>query len=154
MHTLALCHIFQVASDDGSEAFAAAVAEDGAPAVLAGGGSDGIGVSAYGFAVSDSGSGVLSELESLTSQVRAMEDKVGVHLSQVSLLDNDDMGEHHVTVSALSARSAVTSDAPQQVVPRMGGASAVTEEPIRCHTEGAPWKEATAVLLGVGKRGN
>ncbi|KAK3259022.1 hypothetical protein CYMTET_31961 [Cymbomonas tetramitiformis] len=56
MYTLALCQIFQVAADDGSEAFAAAVAEYGAPAVLVGGESDEIDVSAYGFAVSDSGS--------------------------------------------------------------------------------------------------
>ncbi|KAK3261114.1 hypothetical protein CYMTET_29967 [Cymbomonas tetramitiformis] len=76
MHTLALCHIFQVAADNGSEAFAAAVAEYGAPAVLAGGESD---VSAYGFEVSDAGGGVMSELESLTGQVRAMEEKVVPH---------------------------------------------------------------------------
>ncbi|KAK3284431.1 hypothetical protein CYMTET_7932 [Cymbomonas tetramitiformis] len=58
MHTLlALCQIFRMAADDGSEAFAAAVAEYGAPAVLAGGESDGIDVSAYGFAVSDSSGG-------------------------------------------------------------------------------------------------
>ncbi|KAK3237876.1 hypothetical protein CYMTET_52078 [Cymbomonas tetramitiformis] len=78
-----------VAADDASEAFAAAVAEHGAPAVLARGESDEIDVSAYGFAVSDSGSGVLTELENLTSQVRAMEEKVVVHLSQVSLLGGD-----------------------------------------------------------------
>ncbi|KAK3283625.1 hypothetical protein CYMTET_8711 [Cymbomonas tetramitiformis] len=96
--TLALCHIFQVAADDGSEAFAAAMAEYGAPAVLAGGESDGIDVSAYGFAVSDSGSGVMSELESLTGQVRAMEEKVGMHLSHISLLDNDDVREHPAPV--------------------------------------------------------
>ncbi|KAK3246233.1 hypothetical protein CYMTET_44223 [Cymbomonas tetramitiformis] len=84
MHTLALCHIFQVAADDGSEAFAAEVAEYGAPAVLAGGESDEIDVSAYGFAASDSGSGVLTELESLTSQVRAMEDKVVPHMGGAS----------------------------------------------------------------------
>ncbi|KAK3235067.1 hypothetical protein CYMTET_54709 [Cymbomonas tetramitiformis] len=99
MHTLALCQIFQVAADDGSEAFAAAVAEYGAPAVLAGGESDGIDVSAYGLAVSDdSGSGVMSELENLTGQVRAMWAKVGVHLSHVSLLGNDDVREHPAPV--------------------------------------------------------
>ncbi|KAK3241413.1 hypothetical protein CYMTET_48819 [Cymbomonas tetramitiformis] len=70
IHTLALCQIFQVAADAGSEAFAAAVAEYGAPAVLAGGESDGIDVSAYGCAVSDSGNGVLFELESLTCVAR------------------------------------------------------------------------------------
>ncbi|KAK3239763.1 hypothetical protein CYMTET_50332 [Cymbomonas tetramitiformis] len=42
MHTLALYQIFQVVADDGAEAFAAAVAEYGAPAVLAGGESDDI----------------------------------------------------------------------------------------------------------------
>ncbi|KAK3258044.1 hypothetical protein CYMTET_32896 [Cymbomonas tetramitiformis] len=42
MHTLALCEIFQVAADDGAEAFAAAMAEYGAPAVLVGDESDGI----------------------------------------------------------------------------------------------------------------
>ncbi|KAK3268003.1 hypothetical protein CYMTET_23470 [Cymbomonas tetramitiformis] len=87
MHTFALCQIFQVAADDGSEAFAAAVAEYGAPAV------------------------------------KAMEVKVGVHLSQVSLLGDDDVGAYHAPVSALSAKSAMTGDAPQQVVPHMGGAS-------------------------------
>ncbi|KAK3240549.1 hypothetical protein CYMTET_49619 [Cymbomonas tetramitiformis] len=68
MRTLTLCQIFQVAADDGSEAFAAAVAEYGALAVLAGGESDEIDVSAYGF-TPDSGNGVLSELEALTGQV-------------------------------------------------------------------------------------
>ncbi|KAK3238817.1 hypothetical protein CYMTET_51204 [Cymbomonas tetramitiformis] len=84
MHNLALCQIFQVAADDGAEASAAAVAEYGAPAMLAGGESDDdIDVSAYGFTVSDSGSGVLTELETLTSQVKAMEENVGAceHLS-------------------------------------------------------------------------
>ncbi|KAK3275176.1 hypothetical protein CYMTET_16680, partial [Cymbomonas tetramitiformis] len=53
MRTLALCQIFQVAADDGSDAFAAAVlAEYGAPAVLAGGESNDIDVSAYDFTVS------------------------------------------------------------------------------------------------------
>ncbi|KAK3270490.1 hypothetical protein CYMTET_21116 [Cymbomonas tetramitiformis] len=36
MHALALCHIFQVAADAGAEAFAAAVQEYAAPAVLTG----------------------------------------------------------------------------------------------------------------------
>ncbi|KAK3287256.1 hypothetical protein CYMTET_5218 [Cymbomonas tetramitiformis] len=102
----------------------AALAEYGAPAVLTGDESDGIDVSAYGFSVPGS-SGVLTELEGLTSQVKAMEAKVGVHLSQVSLLGDDDVGAHRAPVSALSAKSAVTSDAPQhQVVPHMGGSSA------------------------------
>ncbi|KAK3239518.1 hypothetical protein CYMTET_50562 [Cymbomonas tetramitiformis] len=69
MCTLALCQIFQVAADDGSDAFAAAVAEYGPPAVLAGGESDDIDVSAYDFTVAGSSSGVLSELEALTGQV-------------------------------------------------------------------------------------
>ncbi|KAK3235054.1 hypothetical protein CYMTET_54726 [Cymbomonas tetramitiformis] len=111
------------AADDGSEAFAAAVAEYGAPAVLAGGESDEIGVSAYGFAVPDSGSGVLSALEGLTSQVRAMEEKVGVHLSQISLAEDGDVLEHHAPVGAPSA-NAVASEVPRQVVPHGGGASA------------------------------
>ncbi|KAK3285442.1 hypothetical protein CYMTET_6956 [Cymbomonas tetramitiformis] len=140
MHTLALCHIFQVAADDGSEAFAVTVAEYGAPAVLAGGESDGIDVPAYGVAISDSGSGVLTELESLTSHVRAMEDKVGMHLSQVSLLDNGDMGAHHAPVSGLSAKGAVASDAPQQVVPHMGGAS-VGGVPAAGYQYGVPTEE-------------
>ncbi|KAK3239614.1 hypothetical protein CYMTET_50469 [Cymbomonas tetramitiformis] len=133
MHTLTLCQIFQVTADDGSEAFAAAVAEYGAPAVLAGGESDGIDVSAYGFAVSDSGSGVMSELESLTCQVRAMEEKVGMHLPHVSLLDSDDVREHPAPVNAPSA-NAVASDVPQQVVPHVGGASAPGGVPaVTCH---------------------
>ncbi|KAK3271338.1 hypothetical protein CYMTET_20307 [Cymbomonas tetramitiformis] len=124
MRTLALCQIFQVAADDGSEAFAAAVAEYGAPAVLAGGESDEIDVSAYGFTVPDSGSGgVLSELEALTGQVRAMEEKVRVHLSQVSLVESEDVLQHRAPVGAPSA-NAVASDVPRQVVPRGGGASA------------------------------
>ncbi|KAK3243144.1 hypothetical protein CYMTET_47177 [Cymbomonas tetramitiformis] len=61
----------RVAADDGLEACAAAVAEYGAPAVLAGGESDEIDVSAYGFTVPGSGSGVLSELETLTGQPTA-----------------------------------------------------------------------------------
>ncbi|KAK3279426.1 hypothetical protein CYMTET_12691 [Cymbomonas tetramitiformis] len=93
MRTLALCHIFQVAADDGSEAFAAAVGEYGAPAVLAGGESDEIDVSAYGFTVPESGSGVLSALEALTGQVRAMEERIGVHLSQVTLVEGEDVPE-------------------------------------------------------------
>ncbi|KAK3267566.1 hypothetical protein CYMTET_23887 [Cymbomonas tetramitiformis] len=110
MPTLALCQIFQVAADDGS-------------AVLAGGESDGIDVSAYGFAVSYSSSGVMSELETLTGQVRAMEEKVGMHLSHVSLLEDDDVHEHPAPVGAPSA-NAVASGAPRQVVPHGGGASA------------------------------
>ncbi|KAK3265153.1 hypothetical protein CYMTET_26145 [Cymbomonas tetramitiformis] len=99
MRTLALCQIFQVAAaDDGSDAFAAAVAEYGAPAVLAGGESDEIDVSAYGFTVADSSSGVLSELEALTGQVRAMEERVGgrasLTASQVSLVEGEDVIEH------------------------------------------------------------
>ncbi|KAK3235533.1 hypothetical protein CYMTET_54273 [Cymbomonas tetramitiformis] len=54
--------------------------------------SDGIDVSAYGFSVPGS-SGLLTELEGLTSQVKAMEAKVGVYLSQVSLLGDDDVGD-------------------------------------------------------------
>ncbi|KAK3270995.1 hypothetical protein CYMTET_20629, partial [Cymbomonas tetramitiformis] len=60
-----------VAADDEAEAFAAAVAEYGAPAVLAGDESDGIDVCAYGFSVAAPDTGVMAELE-----VRAMEDKV------------------------------------------------------------------------------
>ncbi|KAK3275053.1 hypothetical protein CYMTET_16803 [Cymbomonas tetramitiformis] len=123
MRTLALCQIFQVAADDGSDAFAAAVAEYGAPAVLASGESDDINVSAYGFTVAGSGSGVLSELEALTGQVRAMEERVGVHLSQVSLVENAGVIEHRAPVDAPSA-NAVASGVPQQVVPPAGGASA------------------------------
>ncbi|KAK3232763.1 hypothetical protein CYMTET_56902 [Cymbomonas tetramitiformis] len=123
MRTLALCQIFQVAADDGSDAFAAAVAEYGAPAVLAGGESDGIDVSAYGFAVTDSSSGVLSELEALTGQVRAMEERVGVHLSQVSLVEGEGVIEHRGPADAPSA-NAVASGVPRQVVPPVGGASA------------------------------
>ncbi|KAK3262967.1 hypothetical protein CYMTET_28208 [Cymbomonas tetramitiformis] len=70
MHTLALCHICQVAADDGAEAFAAAVAEYGAPAVLTGDESDGIDVSAYVFSAPGT-SGVLTELEGHTIQVKA-----------------------------------------------------------------------------------
>ncbi|KAK3258045.1 hypothetical protein CYMTET_32893 [Cymbomonas tetramitiformis] len=113
MHTLALCQIFQVAADDGAEAFAAAVAEYAALAVLAGGESEGIDVSAYGFAVSNSGSGVLAELETLTGQVKAMEEKVGVHPSHVSLVDDGDVDAHRTPVSALSAAGAMAGDAPR-----------------------------------------
>ncbi|KAK3232935.1 hypothetical protein CYMTET_56739 [Cymbomonas tetramitiformis] len=67
MHSLARCRIFQVAAGDGAEAFAAAVAEYGAPAVLTGDASDGIDVSAYGFSVPGP-SCVLAELEGITSQ--------------------------------------------------------------------------------------
>ncbi|KAK3240926.1 hypothetical protein CYMTET_49270 [Cymbomonas tetramitiformis] len=112
-----------VAADDGSEAFAAAVAVYGAPAVLAGGESDEIDASTYGFTVPDSGSGVLSELEALTGQVRAMEERAGVHLSQVSLAEDEDVLEHRAPVGAPSA-NAVASDVPRRVVPRGGGASA------------------------------
>ncbi|KAK3242937.1 hypothetical protein CYMTET_47391 [Cymbomonas tetramitiformis] len=123
MRTLTLCQIFQVAADDGSDAFAAAVAEYGAPAVLAGGESDETDVSAYGFTVPDSSSGVLSELEALTGQVRAMEERIGVHLSQVSFVKGEDVLEHRAPVGAPSA-NAVASDVPQQVVPPASGASA------------------------------
>ncbi|KAK3273132.1 hypothetical protein CYMTET_18612 [Cymbomonas tetramitiformis] len=44
--------------------------------------------------------------------VRAMEEKVGKHLSHVSLLDNGDVREHPAPVSAPSA-NAVTSDVPR-----------------------------------------
>ncbi|KAK3245369.1 hypothetical protein CYMTET_45058, partial [Cymbomonas tetramitiformis] len=56
-------------------------------------------------------------------EVKAMEEKVGMHLSQFSLLEDDGVREHHAPVGAPSA-NAVTSDAPRQVVPRGGGASA------------------------------
>ncbi|KAK3250952.1 hypothetical protein CYMTET_39692 [Cymbomonas tetramitiformis] len=81
MHALALCHIFLVAAGEGEDAFAAAVQEYGAPAVLAGWESDGIDVSAYGFSVSGRrrGGGVLAELHGLIDQVKAMEEKVVPH---------------------------------------------------------------------------
>ncbi|KAK3273741.1 hypothetical protein CYMTET_18033 [Cymbomonas tetramitiformis] len=95
MRTLALCQIFRVAADDGADAFAAAVAD-----------------------------GVLSELEAVTGQVRAMEERVGVHLSQVSLVvEGEDVIGHRAPVGAPSA-NAVASGVPQQVVPPAGGASA------------------------------
>ncbi|KAK3241212.1 hypothetical protein CYMTET_49001 [Cymbomonas tetramitiformis] len=51
MHTLALCQVFQSASDGGAAAFAAAVELHGAPAVVgAGAASGGVDISAYGFA--------------------------------------------------------------------------------------------------------
>ncbi|KAK3252794.1 hypothetical protein CYMTET_37928 [Cymbomonas tetramitiformis] len=81
----------KVAADDGSEAFAA-------PAR----------------------SGVLSELEAFTGQVRVMEERVGVHLSQVSLVGGEDVLEHRAPVGAPSA-NAVASDVPRQVVPHGGG---------------------------------
>ncbi|KAK3243871.1 hypothetical protein CYMTET_46494 [Cymbomonas tetramitiformis] len=124
MHALALCQIFQEAADDGAEAFAAAVAEYGAPAVLAGGESDGIDVSAYGFSVAAHGTGVMAELEGLTSQVKAMEEKVGVHLSQVSLVGDEDAHAVHAPASALYAGSAMGDILPRQAVPHEGGASA------------------------------
>ncbi|KAK3284432.1 hypothetical protein CYMTET_7933 [Cymbomonas tetramitiformis] len=52
-----------------------------------------------------------------------MEEKVGMHLSHVSLLDNDDVREHPAPVSAPSAANVVASGAPRQVVPHVGGAS-------------------------------
>ncbi|KAK3254885.1 hypothetical protein CYMTET_35916 [Cymbomonas tetramitiformis] len=85
MHTLALCQIFQVAVYDGAEAFAAAVAEYGAPAVLTGDESGGIDVSAYGFSVPGSSGGVLTELEGLTNQVKVMEEKVVPHMGGASV---------------------------------------------------------------------
>ncbi|KAK3242905.1 hypothetical protein CYMTET_47428 [Cymbomonas tetramitiformis] len=70
MYALALCHIFQVAADAGAGAFAAAVQECGAPAVLAQGEeSGGIDVSAYGFSVSDESGVVVGELHGLIVQV-------------------------------------------------------------------------------------
>ncbi|KAK3278045.1 hypothetical protein CYMTET_13988 [Cymbomonas tetramitiformis] len=98
MHTLALCQFFQVAAGDGAEAFTAAVAEYGAPAGLAGGESDDIDVSAYGFTVSE-------------------------RLRQRSLLGDDGVDARHAPVSALSA-VAMADDAPQQAVPHVSGASA------------------------------
>ncbi|KAK3287122.1 hypothetical protein CYMTET_5351 [Cymbomonas tetramitiformis] len=98
MRTLALCQIFQVAADDGSDAFAAAVAEYGGPAVLTGGESDDIDVSAYGFTVAGSSSGV-------------------------SLVEGEGVIGRRAPVDAPSA-NAVASGVPQQVVPPAGGASA------------------------------
>ncbi|KAK3286939.1 hypothetical protein CYMTET_5531 [Cymbomonas tetramitiformis] len=120
MHTLALYHKFQVAADDGAEAFAVAAAEYGAPAVLTGDDSDGIDVSAYGFSVPGS-SGVLTELEGLASQVKVMEEKVGFHLAHASLVE-DDLPERCGPASALSASGAMASGMLRQVVPHMGGA--------------------------------
>ncbi|KAK3260986.1 hypothetical protein CYMTET_30091 [Cymbomonas tetramitiformis] len=80
-----------VAADDGTDAFAAAAVEHGAPSVLAG--------SASG--------GVLAKLHGLTSQVQAMEEKVvGVHLAYTSLLEDDAYG-HCGPKGALSAGGAV-----------------------------------------------
>ncbi|KAK3235729.1 hypothetical protein CYMTET_54089 [Cymbomonas tetramitiformis] len=129
MHTLALCHIFQVVADDGADAFAAAMAEYGASAVLACGrrptsATGSIDVSAaYGFSVAGSGGGVLAELHGLTSQVQAMEEKIWVHLAHTSLLEEDAYGHCGPPTGALSAGGAVAGDMPRQVVPHMGGAS-------------------------------
>ncbi|KAK3286211.1 hypothetical protein CYMTET_6213, partial [Cymbomonas tetramitiformis] len=49
-HTLALCQVFQAAADGGTAAFAAAVEQHGAPAVVSAGAASGsVDISAYGF---------------------------------------------------------------------------------------------------------
>ncbi|KAK3285117.1 hypothetical protein CYMTET_7266 [Cymbomonas tetramitiformis] len=128
MHTLALCQIFQVAADNGAEAFAAAVAGYGAPAVLAGGESDDIDVSAYGFTVSGSDSGVLTELETLTSQVNAMEEKVVPHVSGASA-GGVPAGNYHYGVPTEEFPGGVELE-PGSFVEAPGCASAVRRQQV------------------------
>ncbi|KAK3246599.1 hypothetical protein CYMTET_43869 [Cymbomonas tetramitiformis] len=80
---------FQVAADDGAEAFAAAVADYGAPAVLAGGEFDGIDAPAYVH---------------YPAVMKAMKEKVGVHLTHVSFADDDGVNAHHAPVSERAFR--------------------------------------------------
>ncbi|KAK3274999.1 hypothetical protein CYMTET_16850 [Cymbomonas tetramitiformis] len=55
LHTLALCQVYQAAADSGKDAFATAVEQHGAPAVVRAGAASGrVDISAYGFAVVDS----------------------------------------------------------------------------------------------------
>ncbi|KAK3288490.1 hypothetical protein CYMTET_4041 [Cymbomonas tetramitiformis] len=76
LHTLALCQVYQAAADSGKDAFAAAVEQHGAPAVVrAGAASGGVDISAYGFAVAESDESeddeidVREELRQLRSQI-------------------------------------------------------------------------------------
>ncbi|KAK3246084.1 hypothetical protein CYMTET_44370 [Cymbomonas tetramitiformis] len=64
LHTLALCQVFQAAADGGAAAFAAAVEQHGAPAVMsAGAASGGVDISAYGFTTVASGASGDDEMD-------------------------------------------------------------------------------------------
>ncbi|KAK3245476.1 hypothetical protein CYMTET_44954 [Cymbomonas tetramitiformis] len=107
MHTLALCHIFQLAADERTEAFAAAVQEYGAPAVLAGDESGGIDVPAC---------------------VKTMDEKVqGVQFAHTSLVANADASRHFEPTGSFFGGSALAAGMPQQVVP--GAAGSVVPAP-------------------------
>ncbi|KAK3264287.1 hypothetical protein CYMTET_26963 [Cymbomonas tetramitiformis] len=92
MHTLALCHNFQVAANDGADAFATAVQHYGAPAVIA----------------DDQGTGGV--------EAKAMEEKVGVSFAQTSLVVDDDASTHDEPAGAFCGSGALAPGVPQQVV--------------------------------------
>ncbi|KAK3280605.1 hypothetical protein CYMTET_11564 [Cymbomonas tetramitiformis] len=75
VHALAMCALFQQATDDGAESFARAAAAYGPPAVLCAGAVGGIDVSAYGFTVeqqpASEGDDILRRLDDLAAEVHS-----------------------------------------------------------------------------------
>ncbi|KAK3284283.1 hypothetical protein CYMTET_8056 [Cymbomonas tetramitiformis] len=75
VHALAMCALFQQATDDGADSFARAAAVYGPPAVLCAGAVGGIDVSAYGFTVeqqpASEGDDILRRLDDLAVEVHS-----------------------------------------------------------------------------------
>ncbi|KAK3246712.1 hypothetical protein CYMTET_43760 [Cymbomonas tetramitiformis] len=81
MHTLALCQVFQSASDGGAAAFAAAVELHGAPAVVgAGAASGGVDISDYGFTTGTSGASGDDDVD-VHEELRDLRQQIGTALS-------------------------------------------------------------------------
>ncbi|KAK3287732.1 hypothetical protein CYMTET_4771 [Cymbomonas tetramitiformis] len=87
LHTLALCKVFQAASDGGATAFAAAIELHGAPAVVgAGAASGGVDISAYGFTTGASGASGDDDMD-VHEELRDLRQQIGTAISmqQVSI---------------------------------------------------------------------
>ncbi|KAK3256665.1 hypothetical protein CYMTET_34210 [Cymbomonas tetramitiformis] len=116
LHTLALCRVYQAAADSGKDAFAAAVEQHDAPAVVkAGAASGGVDVSTYGFAVMEYDDSENDELD-VHEELRQLRSHIGkaVTFGQASV----------PPASSLSFAGVSTEPHQQQVVPRHGGAAA------------------------------
>ncbi|KAK3285152.1 hypothetical protein CYMTET_7228 [Cymbomonas tetramitiformis] len=114
LHTLAFCQVYQAAADSGEDAFAAAVEQHGAPAVVrAGAASGGVDISAYGFAVVESDESEDDEID-VQEELRQLRSQIGKAVT---------FGQAYVPSASSLSFAGVSAGPQQQVVPRHGGAA-------------------------------
>ncbi|KAK3270510.1 hypothetical protein CYMTET_21094 [Cymbomonas tetramitiformis] len=91
--SLALCQVFQDAADAGRAAFAQAISDHGAPAMVhAGGDAVGVDLSAYGFSLtqgSEAG-GMLAELDDISGKLAGLADAAGLSFIHCEAITRDD----------------------------------------------------------------